>query len=108
MPTMHLGKPQAGNRNPLNLTKLNTAPPLLNNAIQRPHTMKVRGKENPNARIIPRPQPVPSTDSIYPKQGYARGQKKGLAFKKINRSIDGPIMKIADSNFAWADSKLGR
>ena len=107
-PTMHIGKPQIGNRNPLSLTKLPTAPPLLNNAIQRPPTMKVRGKENFNARIVPRPQPAPSTDSMYPKQGYARGQQKGLAFMKMNRPIDGPIMPIADSNFAWTDSRLGK
>ncbi len=75
-PTMHLGKKTVGDRNPLPLGSLPKAPPLRNNAIQRPHTMKVKGKENFNARIVPRPQGVPSTDTMYPKQGYARGQQK--------------------------------
>ena len=107
-PTMHLGGKSVGNRQPLVLTTLPKAPPLLNNAIQRPHTMKVKGKENSNARIIPRSAPAPSTDSMHPKQGYARGQQKGLAFMKMNRSIDGALLPISDSNFAFLNSKLGQ
>lgn len=107
VPTMHHGEKVMGNRNPLVLRNLPKAPPLLNNAIQRPHTMKVKGKENFNARIVPRPPPVPSTDSMYPKQGYARGQEKGLSYMKMDRPIDGPLMPLADSDFASRDSKLG-
>ena len=84
-PTFHLGKKIVGNRNPLLLRALPKAPPLLNNAIHPPTTRKALGKEAFNYRIIPRPPGVPSTDSMYPKQGYARHQNKGLAFGKMDR-----------------------
>ena len=103
-PTMHLGGKTVGNRVPLPLRLLPTAPPLINNAIQRPHTMKVKGKENFNARIVPRSPPIPQTDAMHPKQGYARGQKKGLAFMKMNRPIDGPIMPIQNSDYGFMNS----
>ena len=99
---------EAGNRR-FDIPSKPKAPPLLNNAIQPSTLRKVLGKSNPNSIIVPRPQPVPSTDGMYPKQGYARHQQKGLAYEAIpGKKIDGPIMLLADSNFAFLNSKLGQ
>ena len=85
------------------------APPLINNAIQPPTTRKVLGKANPNSIIVLRSPPVPETDGMYPKQGIFRDQEKGLAYNNIpGKKIDGPIMPITDSRFAWMNSKLGK
>ena len=98
----------AGNRR-FDIRPIPTAPPLINNAIQPSTLRKVLGKSNQNSIIIPRPQPVPSTDGMYPKQGYARHQQKGLAYEAIpGKKIDGPIMPLADSNFAFLNSRLGQ
>ena len=93
-----------------NLRKAPPAPPLLNNAIQPSTVRKVLGKENPNARILVSTPPPPSTDGMYPKQGIARHQKKGLAYAAIpsKRVLNGPIMPLADSRFAFANNKLGQ
>ena len=104
VPQMSMYKKQAGNRR-FDIKEIPKPPPLMNNSIQRPHTMKVLGKMNHNSVIIPRPQPVPSTDNMNPKQGYARGQPKGLAYRPECPN-DGPIMAQADSALAWMDSKL--
>lgn len=107
-PTAHLGGKTIGNRNPLPIRAIPTAPKLLNGAIA-PHPLrKVLGKETYGARAISRPQPVPSTDGMFPNAGFARHQKKGLAFMIMNRPIDGPIMPIADSDYAYMNSKLGQ
>ena len=99
---------EAGNRR-FDIPSIPKAPPLLNNAIQPSTLRKVLGKSNPNSIVVPRPQPVPSTDGMYPKQGYARHQQRGLAYEAIpGKKIDGPIMPLADSSFAWMNSKLGQ
>ena len=99
---------EAGNRN-FAIPSKPMSPKLLNNAIQPSTLRKVLGKSNFNSIIIPRPQPVPQTDGMYPKQGIARHQKKGLAYEVIpGKKIGGPIMTLADSNFAWMNSKLGQ
>jgi len=98
----------AGNRY-FNIPSATKAPPLLNNAIQPSTLRKVLGKSNPNSIIIPRPQPVPSTDGMYPKEGIFRHQRKGLAYQCIpGKTIDGPIMPLSDSSFAWMNNKLGQ
>ena len=99
---------EAGNRR-FDIPRIPKAPPLLNNAIQPSSLRKVLGKSNFNSVIIPRPQPVPSTDGMQAHQGYARHQRKGLAFQLIpGKTIDGPLMPLADSNFAFLNSKLGQ
>ena len=84
-------------------------PKIINNANQPSSLRKVLGKSNPDAVIIPRPQPIPSTDSMYPKQGIFRHEKKGLAYEAISgKIINGPIMPLASSDFAFLDNKLGQ
>ena len=99
---------QAGNRN-FNLPVRPKAPRLLNNAIQPSSLRKVLGKSNPNSIIVPRPQPVPETDGMQAHQGIFRHQRKGLAYEAIpGKKIDGPIMPLADSRFAFLNNKLGQ
>jgi len=97
-----------GNRNFAIPSKPMT-PQIINNAIMPSTLRKVLGKSNHNSIIIPRPQPVPSTDNMYPKTGIFRHEKKGLAYMDIpGKRIDGKIMPIADSNHSWMNSKLGQ
>ena len=99
---------EAGNRN-FSIPKIPTAPKLLNNAIQPSSLRKVLGKSNFNSIIVVRAQPSPSTDGMFPKQGIARHQRKGLAYESIpGKIIDGPIMPLADSLFPFLNSKLGQ
>ena len=99
---------EAGNRF-FNIPTKPMAPPLINNAIQPSTLRKVLGKANPNAVIVVRPPPVPCSHGMYPKTGIFRHEKKGLAYEAIPaKRIDGPIMPIADSNFAYLNSKLGQ
>jgi hypothetical protein len=99
---------EAGNRKYIIPSKP-MAPKLLNNAIQPSTLRKVLGKSNFNSIIVVRSQPAPSTDGMFPKQGIARHQKRGLAYEDIpGKKIDGPLMPLADSNFAFLNSKLGQ
>ena len=99
---------ETGNRS-FQIPSIPKAPKLLNNAIQPSTLRKVLGKSNFNSIIVPRSQPVPQTDGMFPKQGIARHQQKGLAFEVIpGKKIDGPIMPLADSNFAFLNNKLGK
>ena len=107
-PAAHMGGKTVGNRNPMLLHSIPTAPKLLNRAIA-PHPLrKVLGKETYGTRAISRPQPVPSTDGMTPKSGIARHQTKGLAYMAMNRPIDQPIMPTADSDFVFLNAKLGQ
>ena len=107
VPVRTAHRAQAGNRKFLTIPNLPKPPPVINIAMQRPTGMKVRGKENPNYRIVPRPQPVTGTDGMHPHEGYARGQKKGLTYSP-DRPIDGQFLVSADSNYVFMTSKLGR
>jgi len=81
--------------------------PLLNNAIQHSTLRKVLGTSTFDSIKIIRPPPVPSTDGMHPKTGIFRNEKKGLAHQNIpGKIIDGKIMPMTDSNFAWKSSKL--
>ena len=107
-PAAHLGGKTVGNRNPMPIRAIPTAPKLLNRAIA-PHPLrKVLGKETYGTRAISHPQPVPSTDGMAPKSGIARHQTKGLAYMAMNRPIDQPIMPTTDSDFVFLNSKLGQ
>lgn len=80
------------------------APPLLNDSIHRPHTMKVLGCKQDSHRVLRRP-PVKSTEGMYPSTGYARGQDKGLAFL-AEKPITGKIMPLASSFYAGMNNKI--
>ena len=97
---------EAGNRD-YTIRSIPPPPKLLNNAIQPSSLRKVLGKSNFSAIIIGRAKSAPSTDGMYPKQGIARNEQKGLAYEIIpGKKIDGPIMPLADSRFAFLNSKL--
>lgn len=82
------------------------APPLLNDSIHRPHTMKVLGcKQNAEAHRVLRRPPVSSTKGMYPSTGYARGQDKGLAFLG-EKPITGRIMPLSSSHYAGMNNKI--
>ena len=44
---------------------------------------------------------------MYPSQGYARSQQKGLAYL-VGKPINQPLMPIADSFNAGLNSRLGQ
>ena len=58
-------------------------------------------------RVLRRPA-IPQEGGMYPQQGYARGQKKGLATIAPEKSINLPLMPIADSFNAGLNSTLGQ
>ena len=108
IPKRSLPGKESGNRD-FSVKAIPKAPPLLNNAIQPNHLRKVLGKGNFNSVIMPRTEPVPETDSMYPKQGIARHEKKGLAYNVIpGKRLNVPILPIADSTFAYRNNKLGQ
>lgn len=84
------------------------APPIMNNAIHRPHTMKVIGcKSEREAHKIIRRAPINETKGMYPSTGYARHQNKGLSTLR-ERPIDLPLLPNPSSFYAGANSKLGQ
>ena len=108
IPRRSLSGKECGNRD-FKAKAIPKAPPLLNNAIQPSHMRKVLGKSNFNSTIMPRTEPVPETDGMYPKQGIARHEKKGLAYNVIpGKKINVPIMPLASSTFASMNNKLGQ
>lgn len=82
------------------------APPLLNDAIQRPHTMKVLGCgiEPMTNRMLRKPATDPMM-GVVPPTGYARGQKRGLAYE-YQKPLKGKILKQADTFDASRDTGL--
>ena len=58
------------------------------------------------SRVLRRPA-IPQEGGMYPQQGYARGQRKGLAFE-IEKSISLPLFPQADSFNAGLNSMLGQ
>jgi len=108
LPSMHMQRKVVGNRVPIVIPRIPTAPKILNPAIA-PNTMrKVRGKEAINTRRVSRAQPVPSTDAIFPREGKARHERRGLGYMIMDRPTDGPLMPIADSDLVFMNSKLGQ
>jgi len=83
------------------------APPLLNDAIQRPHTMRVLGcKDEPMVNRTLRRPPVSAMKSISAPTGYAVGQKKGLAYEHERPITHRKILKQADNFDAGRDTPL--
>ena len=106
-PSMHSYGRGPSNRVPIVLRPSPLAPNLINDATQPSTLRKVLGKEALNARHLSRSQPVPSTDALVPSEGRARHERKGLAFGIINTlPLDGPLMPIADSDYAYMNSKI--
>jgi hypothetical protein len=58
------------------------------------------------SRILRRPA-IPYQGGMYPSQGYARSQQKGLAYL-VGKPINQPLMPIADSFNAGLTSRLGQ
>ena len=58
------------------------------------------------SRVLRRPN-IPYQGGLYPSQGYARSQEKGLAYLD-GRPINQPLMPIADSFNAGLNSTLGQ
>ena len=82
------------------------APPLLNDAIQRPHTMKVLGcGALPTTDMVLRRPAVDQTIGMVPPSGYGRRQKKGLAYE-TEKPLNGKILKQADTFDASRTTKL--
>lgn len=57
-------------------------------------------------RTLRRPA-IPYQGGLYPQQGYARGQLKGLAYQ-VEKPINQPLMPLADSFNAGMNSRLGQ
>lgn len=57
-------------------------------------------------RVLRRPA-IPYQGGLYPNTGYARGQKKGLAYNP-EKPINLPLMPIADSFNSGLNSMLGQ
>lgn len=57
-------------------------------------------------RTLRRPA-IPYQGGLYPQQGYARSQRKGLAYSP-EKPIDQPLMPLADSFNAGLNSTLGQ
>ena len=58
------------------------------------------------SRVLRRPN-VPYEGGLYPQQGFARHQQRGLAYLK-EKPINLPLMPIADSFNAGLNSRLGQ
>ena len=81
--------------------------PLLNDAIQRPHTMMVMGcKMESNSHNVLRRPSLPSASSMYPHTGYGRHQLKGLNYQD-EKPMDLPLMPKASPFYAGANNRLG-
>ena len=59
-----------------------------------------------SSRVLRRPN-VPYQGGLYPQQGFARNQLKGLAYLK-EKPINLPFIPIADSFNAGLNSRLGQ
>lgn len=79
---------------------------IMNNAIQRPYALKMRGcKEEPQLHQVIRRPPVNPMQGLYPQVGWARHQKKGLAYDP-KKPIDLPLMPLSSSFYAGMNNKI--
>ena len=90
------------------LEKAPTAPKMIREADLRPHTMKVKGKSNPNSIIMSKDQGVPSAESMMPHYGNFRNQTKGLLYPGVlhKAALDGSLKPRPDSAFGYLDTKF--
>ena len=90
------------------LEKAPTAPKIIKESDMRPHTMKVKGKSNPNSIIMSKDAGVPSTESMMPHYGNFRNQTKGLLYPGVlhKAALDGPLKPRPDSAFGFLDTKF--
>jgi len=58
------------------------------------------------SRVLRKPN-IPYQGGMYPSQGYARSQQKGLAYL-VGKPINQPLMPLADSFNAGLNSRLGQ
>ena len=81
---------------------------LMNNAIQKNYALKPKGcKEESQLHQVIRRPPLDPMRGLYPQVGWARHQRKGLAYDP-KKPIDGKLMPLADSFYAALNSKLGQ
>ena len=64
------------------------------------------GSVGGSSRVLRRPN-IPQEGGMYPQVGFARGQRKGLAFS-VEKSISLPLFPQADSFNAGLNSTLGQ
>ena len=84
------------------------APKLLPAAIQQNPMHQVLPRQGlADAIRIGKPQRATDTEGMYPKTGYARGQKPGLATVP-EHPVSGPLMPIASNFFPYGPSPLGQ
>ena len=92
---------------PLKLDGPMQAPKMIRQSDMRPHTMKVKGKSNPDSIIMSKNPGVPCTDSMMPHFGRFRNEPKGLYYgadPAVN--IDCQVMDRPDSAFGFLQTKL--
>ena len=97
IPSMGTVFKQHGNRKEKK-DKYIVSPPLLNDSFYRPASSMVQGcKPEPFSHIrVIRPPPIPQTNNMVPKTGYAKHQKKGLAYDKFYGPISAPNPPITN------------
>ena len=90
------------------LEKVPAAPKTIREADLRPHTMKVKGKSNPNSIIMSKDPGVPSAESMMSHYGNFRNQTKGLLYNGVlhKAALDGPLKPRPDSAFGFLDTKF--
>ena len=82
--------------------------PLLPSAIQENPLRKVLAIQGlPDAVRVGRPKRAHDTEGMYPKTGYARHQKPGLA-TLAEHPVNGPLMPIASNYYPFGPSRLGQ
>jgi hypothetical protein len=84
-------------------------PDCMNTAVIQPNTSGARGvkpcKGNLDAVRVLRKAPLPYQQALYPQTGFARHQKKGLAYDP-QKPINQPLMPLADNFNAGLNSRL--
>ena len=79
------------------------APPILNDLNTPQMNRKVLGKQVADMYYVSHAN-TPSTDGMVAHQGYGRHHQKGLAWD--GRSLNAPLMPLADSDFGHLNSKI--
>ena len=92
---------------PLKIDGPMQAPKMIRESDMRPHTMKVKGKSNPDAFIMSKDPGVSCTDSMMPHFGRFRNEPKGMYFKADPAvNIACPIQPRPDSSYGYLRTEL--
>ena len=82
---------------------------IMNESIQRPHTMKVLGlKPYPviQTLIQKADKDALHTGGMKPSQGHGRHMDKGLSFNIYKDRVSGSLLKQADSHYAGLNNSI--